>query len=101
MCTRCCSRGSSGHSRVAGASYWVRGAIMLAAQRMLAAVRALVDAWQIERPLHVRLCAGGFSVAIRRENHGGVSFSTSTERHGPLTWPARSMSARQRCRCCA
>jgi outer membrane protein assembly factor BamB len=71
----------------------VRGPIMLAAQRMLAAVRALVDAWQIERPLHVRLCAGGFSVAVRRENHGGVSFSTSTERHGPLTWPALDVSS--------
>jgi outer membrane protein assembly factor BamB len=66
----------------------VRGPIMLAAQRMLAAVRALVDAWQSERALHVRLCSGGFRVAVRRETHGGVSFSTSTERHGPLTWPA-------------
>jgi hypothetical protein len=65
-----------------------RGPIMLAAQRMLAAVRALIDAWQGERALHVRLCAGGFSVAVRREAHGGIAFSTSTERQGPLTWPA-------------
>jgi outer membrane protein assembly factor BamB len=71
----------------------VRGPIMLAAQRMLAAVRALVDAWQNERPLHVRLCACGFNVAVRRETHGAVSFSTSTERHGPLTWPALDIDA--------
>lgn len=66
----------------------VRGPIMLAAQRMLAAVRALVDAWQAERPVHVRLCAGGFNVAVRREAQGRVWWTTSTERHGSLTWPA-------------
>ncbi|HEY2736736.1 MAG TPA: PQQ-binding-like beta-propeller repeat protein, partial [Polyangiales bacterium] len=64
-----------------------RGPIMLAAQRMLAAVRALVDAWQIDRPVHVRLCTGGFMVSLRREADGGVMFGSSTE-HGPLTWPA-------------
>ena len=65
-----------------------RGPILLVAQRMLAAVRSLVDAWQSERPLHVRLCTGGFSVTVRRETHGGISFTTSTERRGPMTWPA-------------
>ncbi len=66
----------------------VRGPIMLAAQRMVSAVRALVDAWHADRPVHVRLCAGGFAVAVRRETHGAVSLSMSTERHGTLTWPA-------------
>jgi outer membrane protein assembly factor BamB len=65
-----------------------RGPIMLAAQRMLAAVRALVDAWQADKPVHVRLCAGGFRVAVRRDAGGRVAWTTSTDRHGSLTWPA-------------
>jgi outer membrane protein assembly factor BamB len=65
-----------------------RGPILLAAQRMLAAVRSLVDAWQLERPLHVRLCAGQFQVTVRRDSHGAIAFSTSSERGAPLTWPA-------------
>ncbi|HEX7477263.1 MAG TPA: PQQ-binding-like beta-propeller repeat protein [Polyangiales bacterium] len=66
----------------------VRGPIMLAAQRMVCAVRALVDAWHADRPVHVRLCAGGFAVTVRREARGNVSLSLSTERNGTLTWPA-------------
>lgn len=69
-----------------------RGPIMLVAQRMLAAVRALVDAWQGDRPLNVRLRAGDFSVSVRREAQGAISWSTSTERHGSLTWPALDIS---------
>ena len=65
-----------------------RGPIMLVAQRMLAAVRALVDAWQGDRAMNVRLRAGDFSVSVRREAQGAVSWTTSTERHGALTWPA-------------
>ena len=70
-----------------------RGPIMLAAQRMLAAIRALVDAWQGERALHVRLCTAGFSVAVRREANGDIALTTSTERHGSLTWPALDVPA--------
>lgn len=65
-----------------------RGPIMLVAQRMLAAVRSLVDAWQAERTLNVRLRSGDFSVSVRREAQGTVSWTTSTERNGSLTWPA-------------
>jgi hypothetical protein len=65
-----------------------RGPIMLAAQRMVSAVRALVEAWQAERPVHVRLRAGNFAVAVRREIQGSVSVSLSTEQSGILTWPA-------------
>lgn len=65
-----------------------RGPIMLAAQRMVSAVRALVEAWQAERPVHVRLRAGNFAVAVRREIAGAVSVSLSTEQSGTLTWPA-------------
>jgi outer membrane protein assembly factor BamB len=66
----------------------MRGPIMLAAQRMVSAVRALVEAWQAERPVHVRLRAGSFAVAVRRETQGTVAFSLSTEKSGVLTWPA-------------
>lgn len=66
----------------------VRGPIMLAAQRMVSAVRALVEAWQAERPVHVRLRAGSFVVAVRRETQGNVALSLSTEKSGVLTWPA-------------
>ncbi|HTU63339.1 MAG TPA: hypothetical protein VMF89_32985, partial [Polyangiales bacterium] len=59
-----------------------RGPIMLAAQRMLAAVRSLVDAWQGERAMNVRLRAGDFSVSVRREAQGAISWTTSTERNG-------------------
>jgi outer membrane protein assembly factor BamB len=66
---------------------------MLAAQRMLAAVRALVDAWQADRPMHVRLCAGGFNVTVRRDAQGGIALSTSTDRHGTVTWPALEIAS--------
>jgi outer membrane protein assembly factor BamB len=71
----------------------VRGPVMLAAQRMVSAVRALIDAWHADRPLHVRLCSGGFTVAVRREAHGGVSLGMSTEKHGMLTWPALDVAS--------
>lgn len=66
----------------------VRGPIMLATIRMVSAMRALVDAWRSDRALHVRLCAGGFTVGVRRELSGEVALSLSTEKHGTLTWPA-------------
>ena len=79
----------SGERRVSLA----RGPIMLVAQRMLAAVRALTDAWQAERAVHVRLCAGDFTVAVRRDAQGKISWTTSTERHGALTWPALDIAS--------
>ena len=42
-----------------------RGPIFLAAQRMVVAVRALVDAWTEGRPMNVRLRTGAFGVGIR------------------------------------
>ncbi|MCA9606087.1 MAG: PQQ-binding-like beta-propeller repeat protein, partial [Myxococcales bacterium] len=43
----------------------VRGPIMLAVARMVAAVRALLDAHEKNRPANVRLRAGSFSVGVR------------------------------------
>lgn len=42
-----------------------RGPIVLAAQRMVVAVRALVDAWESGRPLNVKLRTGAFGIGVR------------------------------------
>lgn len=64
------------------------GPVMLAAQRMVAAVTALCEAWQAERNMHVRLRSGGFWVGVRRERGGSVSLTLSGGRGDALTWPA-------------
>jgi len=64
------------------------GPIMLAAQRMVTAVRALVDAWQADRNMHVRLRSGRFSIALRRERGGQVHLSLGTAPDHVTTWPA-------------
>jgi outer membrane protein assembly factor BamB len=69
------------------------GPIMLAAQRMVAAVRALCDAWQAERSVHVRLRSGAFWVAVRRERAGTVALTLSGGRGDALTWPTLDVRA--------
>lgn len=64
------------------------GPIMLAAQRMVAAVRALLDAWQADRNVHVRLRSAGFWVAVRRERKGAVALTFGKGGSDALTWPA-------------
>jgi outer membrane protein assembly factor BamB len=63
----------------------VRGPIMLAAHRMVIAVRTLMDSWESTRPTHVRLRAGGFQVALRKSSHQLVSIELSSQGHGDLT----------------
>jgi outer membrane protein assembly factor BamB len=55
-----------------------RGPILLAVQRMVHAVRAMVDAWEMGRPAHVRLRAGGLTIAMRLDRHGHVSLTFAT-----------------------
>ncbi|MEM8711942.1 MAG: hypothetical protein AAGG01_13400, partial [Planctomycetota bacterium] len=62
-----------------------RGPIMLAAHRMVVAVRTLVDAWDNTRPTHVRLRAGAFQIAMRKSSHQLVSVELSSEGDGDLT----------------
>ncbi len=62
-----------------------RGPIMLAAHRMVVAVRTLIEAWEGARPTHVRLRAGGFHVAMRKSSHQLVSVELSSEGQGDLT----------------
>jgi outer membrane protein assembly factor BamB len=74
----------AGEKRVA---LW-RGPIMLAAQRMVAAVRALCDASAADRNVHVRLRSADFWIAVRRERSGPVLLTLSGGQGEALSWPA-------------
>ena len=63
----------------------VQGPIMLAAHRMVVAVRTLIDSWESARPTHVRLRAGDFQIAMRKSSHQLVSVELSSEGRGDLT----------------
>lgn len=63
----------------------VQGPILLAAHRMVVAVRTLVDSWDSARPTHVRLRAGVFQIAMRKSSHQLVSVELSSEGRGDLT----------------
>lgn len=88
------------HAMLFGGSLWgyvhgkrvvlTRGPVLLAAQRMLTAARALVDAWDAERTCHVRLRAGAFHVAVRRERDGSASLTLGPEHKEPVTVHADS-----------
>lgn len=63
----------------------VRGPILLAAHRMVVAVRTLVDSWDSTRPTHVRLRAGDFQIAMRKSSHQLVSVELCAGGRGDLT----------------
>jgi outer membrane protein assembly factor BamB len=63
----------------------VKGPIMLAAHRMVVAVRTLIDSWESARPTHVRLRAGGFQIAMRKSSHQLVSIELLSKGNGDLT----------------
>lgn len=69
------------------------GALMLATQRMVATVRALVDAWQASRGANVRLTGDGFSVGVRHARDGEVSLTLATQGGGSLTLPALDVAS--------
>jgi outer membrane protein assembly factor BamB len=69
-----------------------RGPIMLAAHRMVVAVRTLVESWDSARPTHVRLRAGGFQIAMRKSAHQLVSVELSSEGRGDLTATSLSIA---------
>lgn len=64
-----------------------RGPILMTAQRMVRAVRALVDAWQADRDMHVRLNSGSFGIDLRRRG-SVVTLTLTTVEGRHLTWPA-------------
>ncbi|MBJ73542.1 MAG: hypothetical protein CMN31_19820, partial [Sandaracinus sp.] len=56
-----------------------RGPIMLAVQRMVVAVRALVDAWEAGRSTNVRLRSGGFAIGLRLGAREEVALSLAAD----------------------
>jgi outer membrane protein assembly factor BamB len=64
------------------------GPIMLAAQRMVTAVRALCEAWQADRAVHVRLCSGSFWIGVRRDRNRRATVTLGGGPRGALSWPA-------------
>ena len=65
-----------------------RGPIFLVAQRLVAAVRALIDAWEAERGVHVRLRTGSFVVGMRLAKDGEVALTVGEASDATLTVPA-------------
>lgn len=70
-----------------------RGSIMLATQRMIVAVRALVDAWQSGRPANVRLRSGAFRIGVRLEKDGEVALELGCDGEGTVTATALDVQA--------
>lgn len=69
----------------------LRGPIMLAAMRMVAAARALCEAAGASRPANVRLRAGTFVVGVRLDRDGTVALTLGSEDEGVLTIPELRM----------
>lgn len=65
----------------------VRGPIMLAVARMVAATRALVEAREASRAANVRLRAGGFVVGVRLDREGMVSLRIGADDASAITIP--------------
>lgn len=70
-----------------------RGPVLLAVHRMVAAVRALVDAWRESRGVNVRLRSGAFLVGVRRERDGAVALTLGAGDDGTITVPALDVAA--------
>lgn len=70
-----------------------RGPVLLAVHRMVAAVRALVDAWRESRGVNVRLRSGAFLVGVRRERDGAVALTLGPGDDGAITVPALDVAA--------
>jgi outer membrane protein assembly factor BamB len=65
-----------------------RGPIFLVTQRLVASVRALVDAWEADRGVHVRLRTGSFVVGMRSTKDGDVALTLGETGDATLTVPA-------------
>lgn len=63
----------------------LRGSILLAAQRMVTAARALIDAWQAGKPLNIRLRSEGLLIGIKLDEAGLASVSLGRESQQTLT----------------
>lgn len=64
------------------------GSIMLAVQRMVATVRALVDGWLADRPVNIRIRSEGLVFGVRFKPSDEVRLTLGREGHGALTLTA-------------
>lgn len=86
------------HAMLFGGSLWAwvrgrriplaRGPVMLPVQRMVSAVRALIDAAESERALNVRLRSGAFVIGLRRDKDGEIALTIGSDDEGVVTIPA-------------
>ncbi|UJR82319.1 PQQ-binding-like beta-propeller repeat protein [Sandaracinus amylolyticus] len=86
------------HAMLFGGALWAwvrgrriplsRGPIMLAVQRMVSAVRALIEAAENERAMNVRLRSGGFVIGLRRDKDGEIALTLGSDEDGVVTIPA-------------
>ena len=70
-----------------------KGPIMLAAHRMVVAIRALVDAWDAGRTAHVKLRAGNFMIGVRINRSQEVDLSIGSD--GEQKMAASNLSVKQ------
>ena len=70
----------------------VQGPVLLAVQRLIVAVRVLVDAWDSGRPTHVRLRSGHFQVGVRLDAARQISLSLTGEKGEPVAAQALQLS---------
>lgn len=68
-----------------------KGPVLPAVQRMVAAVRALLDAWVGEKGVHVRMRAGSFVVGVRLDKSGQASVTLGSTDESILTLAALSV----------
>ncbi len=68
-----------------------RGPIMLAVQRMVAAVRAMIEARDAGRPVNLRLRAGGFRIAARTTVAGEATITLGGESDEEITATALTL----------
>ncbi|MBK8170982.1 MAG: hypothetical protein IPK60_11650 [Sandaracinaceae bacterium] len=65
-----------------------KGPVLLVVQRMVAAVRTLIDAWTAEKSVHVRMRSGSFVVGVRLERGNTASVTLGSTDESTLTLAA-------------
>jgi outer membrane protein assembly factor BamB len=66
----------------------VKGPIFPAVSRMIYAARSLVEAWESQRPLALKLRAGDFGIGVRMSRAGEVALTLLGPSTEPVTLPA-------------
>lgn len=71
----------------------VRGAIFPAVVRMVSAAKGAVEAWEAQRPLHLKLKAGEFGIALRLARAGEAMVTLVGHTGEATTLPALDLSS--------